>query len=713
MKRLVISEKPNLARTVALGIQESFQKHDGYLESEHYLVTWGFGHLFGLIDIEEYQPDYDASKKYRWTLDNLPFYPEKFQFALKKNKKEVDAGVKKQFTIIKKLLKRPDVECVIHNGDADREGEVIVRLILQHAGYRGKVLRLWEDDQTPGTLGKAIRYQLHNDSDYDQIAEEGFARTYIDWLYGINLTRYVSLKSGTLLRVGRVINAIVKTIYDRDMEIKDFKPENYYVVSGQAETGGETVKITCKGRYPDQREAEKARDLFQKEQVVVDDVKKEQKEIAPGKLFSITKLQNVMGKNYKMSPDVTLSALQKLYEKGYVTYPRTSSEYLAEGDKKEVEKVLSLLQEKGYSVKMKEKKTIFDSSKVESHGALRPTKSLPDSENFPEAEKLVYQTILARFLSIFCSEPCLAAQTTITIKVGDEIFQIKGMVLLQKGWQQYETSGKKDKLLPNLKKGQILLMEFFCEKRTTTPPKHYTVATLNNFLENPFRKKRSFQSEEEEEEGNEEHLDDTEEYRAIMSGLQIGTGATRAPIIGNAIQCGYISLQKDVYQIEKKGIYMVETLKKLNIQIDKKKTAEFGAALKKVSKGEMTVDECVALCRKDIDQCFSGRDIEIDQLNGSNRVSLGKCPVCGKEVYENQRSFGCSGYRDGCDFAVWKNDKYLAKIHKVPTASMVEKLLKEGQIRIKTGNRGKKALVSTLRYVKKDNGYWGWERVKK
>ncbi len=163
MKKLVIAEKPNLGRSIAVGLREKFQKGDGYLESENYIVTWGFGHLFGLVDVEEYREDYEPGKRYAWRLDILPFFPEEFRFSLLKRydpqakKKEKDEGVEHQFRAICKLLKRKDVEYVIHAGDADREGEVIVRLILNNAGYGGKVMRLWEDDQSPTTLGRGIR----------------------------------------------------------------------------------------------------------------------------------------------------------------------------------------------------------------------------------------------------------------------------------------------------------------------------------------------------------------------------------------------------------------------------------------------------------------------------------------------------------------------------------------------------------------------------
>lgn len=712
MKKLVIAEKPNLGRSIAVGLREKFQKGDGYLESENYIVTWGFGHLFGLVDVEEYREDYEPGKRYAWRLDILPFFPEEFRFSLLKRydpqakKKEKDEGVEHQFRAICKLLKRKDVEYVIHAGDADREGEVIVRLILNNAGYGGKVMRLWEDDQSPTTLGRGIRERLQPDQNFDRTAEEGFARTYIDWLYGINLTRYVSVKTGKLLRLGRVINAIVKAIYDRDMAIRNFQSEKYYMVEGEAALEDGSIKISFPERFGNREQAGRLLQKVRGIDVRVEDVKEEKKEVAPGKLFSITKLQGVMGKRHKMTPDKTLSSLQKLYEKGYVTYPRTSSEYLAEGDREDAVQVISLLQERGYDVRMKEKKTIFDSSKVESHGAIRLTKKFPEEEDLSGEERLVYQTVFHRFLAVFCGESCLTAQTTITMTVGIESFQTKGTSLVQKGWQKYEESGKKDKLLPNVYKGQTLPIKFEAVEKKTSPPKHYSTASLNAFMDKPFQKE-DCHGDGEEDDGQK---DDAEEYRAMLSGLQIGTGATRGPIIKNAIDSGYITLENDTYKIAENGIYMIETLEKLGIHLDKGKTAQFGVNLKKVSRGEMTVQECVALCQKDVAECMSGRDIVIQQK--SDRPSLGKCPACGKDVHENPKSFGCTGYREtGCDFAIWKNDKYLEACKKAVTPDMVRKLLAEGSIQVRT-RRGRKIFSKTLRYAKRENGYWGWEAVK-
>lgn len=251
-RKLIIAEKPSLAGTIVSAIGgKHFQRLDGYYESPEYIVTFAYGHLFSLWDLDEYQSEKDRGEASGWTLDGLPFKPEPFRFGLRKDPKhrKVDAGVQKQFRIIQKLCSREDVSCVIHAGDADREGEIIIRIILSQAHNTKPVMRLWLPDQTAETI-RAELSALRKDDDFDRFANEGYARTYIDWLYGINLTRLATLKSGSLLRVGRVIVPIVKAVYDRDLEIRNFKPETYLGICSKATVNGEVLELTSKKTFP-------------------------------------------------------------------------------------------------------------------------------------------------------------------------------------------------------------------------------------------------------------------------------------------------------------------------------------------------------------------------------------------------------------------------------------------------------------------------------
>lgn len=648
--QLIIAEKPSLARNIATAIGQP-RRNDGYLEVGDYLVTWAFGHLFSLCDIESYIPGADPNA--RWTMEHLPCFPKEFRFELRKgdDKKSVDAGVQKQFGIISALCKRDDVTAIINAGDADREGEIIVRLCINHTGVTGKALkRLWLPDQTPQTVRAALE-SLGDESEYDRLADEGFARTYIDWLYGVNLTRYATLRSGTLLRVGRVIVPIVKAIYERDMAIRNFVPGKYLAISSKEETGGEVVELNSKHKFDidDLPKAQALCDRYNQTGASVTSVKRKKDKLSPGKLYSLSKLQNVLGKKYKMSMKDSLDIIQKLYEEGYLTYPRTNSEYLATAEKDKVKKILANCSKLGYPVVFKDKKSIFDDSKIESHSAITPTYKIPDKSRLSESEMQVYSTVFRRFIAVFCSEECLAEKVEITIAVGDlETFTLKGLSIKEKGWMKYDDASQKDKILPELKKGDAVNINFAPVEKETSPPKHYTIETLNNYLKNPFREEKAMAEDT-------VGVDDAEEYRAMLEGVELGTEATRTGIIDNARKSGYIQLKKDVYTILPDGIYLVESLERMGINMDKFKTSEMGRALKRVFRGENGVDETVGLAKDEIAQYFAPLpelSLEEDTDTGFFGDVVGKCPLCASDVRRNKFGYGCSNYKNGCKLQI-------------------------------------------------------------
>ncbi len=619
-------------------------KHDGYFEGEGYIITWAFGHLFSLADVERYSPNPDGSQK--WVMGNLPCFPKKFEFELKKDRnKKTDSGVQKQFNIIKSLCNRADVDTIVNAGDADREGEIIVRICIEKALECEKVLkRIWLPDQTPQTVREAM-LSLKRESDYDNIANEGYARTYIDWLYGVNLTRYATLRAGTLLRVGRVIVPIVKAIYDRDMAIRNFIPDIYYVISSKEETKGEEIELVSKNKF-DKAELDKAKSIcneYNACRAVVTSKKVKKDTLAAGKLYSLTKLQNFLGKKYKMPMDISLATVQALYEKGYVTYPRTNSEYLATAEQDKIKKILNSVKALGYDVEFKFNKTIFDDSKIESHSALTPTYKIPDKTKLTENEMLVYSAIMRRFAAVFCAKDCVVEKTEIKIKVGDlEEFALKGMVIVEPGWTIYDAYTKKDKILPSLEKGDEVNIRFEPREKETNPPKHYTIETLNNYLKNPFKEEKALLNENE---------DDSEEYRAIFEGLELGTEATRTGIIDNARKSEYIQLKKDTYTILPAGERLIESLTRMNISMDKHKTSQMGVALKKVYKGEITVDDAIEIACNEIKTVFSSTAETDKNFDGFIGEIVGTCPLCGKDVIRTSFGYGCSGFRDGCSFS--------------------------------------------------------------
>ncbi len=667
---LIIAEKPSLARNIVSAIG-NMKRNDGYYSNDEYYVSWAFGHLFTLADIEDYE---ENVTDYKWKMDNLPCFPEKFKFNLKKDaKKEIDAGILKQFNIISNLINTENVTEIVNAGDADREGEVIVRLVIENAiKTEKKLTRLWLPDQTSETIIGGLK-ELKLESEYDNLANEGFARTYIDWLYGVNLTRYATLKTGTLLRVGRVIIPIVKAIYDRDMAIRNFTPEIYYGIWSNEKTNGETIELNSKEKFSKEDKVQSLNlcEKYNKSEAIVTNKKVKKDILNPPKLYSLTKLQNYLGKKYKMPMDKSLDIVQKLYENGYLTYPRTNSEYLAVAEKDKIKKILSNISNIGYPVKFKDKKTIFDDSKIESHSALTPTYKIPEKSKLTDEEYLVYQTVFKRFVAVFCATDCEVEKTEIKIKVGEyEEFNLKGTIILTAGWTKFDEASTKDKILPNLNIGDKININFVPKEKETTPPKHYTIETLNNYLKNPFKEdKRELEERQENEE------DDTEDYKAIFEGLELGTEATRTGIIDNAKKSEYIALKKDVYTILPAGEYLIESLLQMDISMDKYKTSELGQALKKVYRKEITVDDSVKLACDEILEVFKKKNLSVekDKDTGFYGDIIGKCPLCGNDVIKNRYAYGCKNYTE-CKFKI--NTRIC---NRTISKSNAELLLKNGE----------------------------------
>ena len=287
---------------------------------------------------------------------------------------------------------------------------------------------------------------------------------------------------------------------------------------------------------------------------------------------------------------------------------------------------------------------------------MTPTYKIPNKDKLSPDEAKIYSTVLRRFVAVFCAEECIANKSEIKIKVGDfEEFSLKGTVILEPGWTKYDDYNKKDKILPKLAVGDDVNIDFKPAEKQTTPPKHYTITTLNNYLKNPFKDDKA-KAKELEESGE---VDDADDYRAIFEGLELGTEATRSGIIENAKKSGYIGLKKDVYQILPDGEYFIESLNALQISMDKYKTSELGKALKKVYHSEMTVDESVELAKREISEVFENGAKNSTPVQNVDTGKLGQiagaCPLCGRNVIRGKFSYGCMGYSDGCEFKIGVN----------------------------------------------------------
>ena len=655
MKKLIICEKPSLAKNVANGIallgeRPIYNKDKGYTESDSFIISNAFGHLFELYDIEEYKPDYDQDKKYYWDLNGLPFVPENFNYRLKKDykTKKTDTGIKKQFKLLCDLINDKNVDTIVNCGDADREGEVIVRIILEQAKNTKPVKRLWLPDQTEQSIATALK-NLKDGKDYDKLADEGYARTYIDWLNGINLTRYATLKSGSLLKVGRVKSAIVRAIYDRDKDIKNFVPVPYYVV--ESDVDGIALKFKTKFQTAEEAQA-KANELNNKE-AIVKDINQKEKKISSPKLFSLSTLQNKMSKTHNLSPSDTLKTVQKLYESGYVSYPRTNTEYMATAEKEKVALILNAINDD--ELIFKDNKRVFDDSKIESHSAITPTTKIPP--NLEGSDLDVYNTILNRCKANFCKEEHIIKETTAIVAVGEDTFEIKGNALICLGWKKYEQEKIQETIMPNIQVGDVLNTAFNVNNKQTEPPKLFTVETLNNYLKNPFKNELK------------ETENDDDEYKALLSGSEIGTEATRAGIIEDCIKSNYISLTKTTYNIKNDGVYYIETLSKLNIATDTETTVELNKKLKDVYLGATTINSVVEVVSSSLQETMA-QDIVIEK--NENQEGTLKCPKCSATLppIKNRKAVGCKE----CDFIIWRKLS-----GKDLTDKQIEKLITNGK----------------------------------
>ena len=651
MKKLIIAEKPSLAMNVVKALGK-FEKNEGYFENDRYIISFAYGHLFKLKDINDY-----IGQKTLWSDIELPFIPE-FEFRLKKDK-----GIKEQFSILKKLIQRKDVDEIINCGDADREGQLIVDLIIKNSQVDKPVKRLWLPEQTEETIRKSIN-NLEDNFKYRNLHNEGLARTYIDWLLGINLTVLLTVKGSSLFKAGRVLIPIVKYIYDRDMKIKNFVPEKYYIL--ESETNG--IKLAIQNLKYRQDEILKAKEKSEELNQLKAKVKEiENKKIkkAPPKLFSLSKLQSKLSKEFKMNFDKSLKIIQELYEKGYLTYPRTNTEYLSTNEKDRVKSIINSLNEE--ALEFKDSK-IFNDDKIESHSAITITAKIPD--NLSEDEEIIYKTVKNRFMANFTKEDTIINQTVIKINVGDEEFQLRGESVEKSGFLKFENIEFKNKL-PNLKQGEEFDVDFKPIEKITTPPVKVNEEALSNYLKSPFSKDEK-----------QEYENDEEAYKLMMEGVEIGTEATRTGIIQNAIKVGYLSLKKQSFSIEEKGIKLIELLDKLNIDLYKEKNIEFSKSLKKIYNGQQTIDELLKDTEEKLQKIVKiSNNTEIEAFKSQKEI-IERCPKCRGDILENSKSYYCGNYKSGCNFNLWKETNYFGQKLKISKAS-AKKLIKGDKVPLK------------------------------
>ena len=619
MKQLIIAEKPSLARKIVSAIGNMERRGD-YYENDKYIVISVFGHLLTLYDLE----DYLGKDNNRWELTDLNFFPEKFKYKVKG-----DNGIKERYELIKKLISRNDVDTIVNSGDADREGEVLVNIIiykiLNELRIRKNITRIWLGEQTEETIRKELR-NPRPIKNTENLYNEGRARMYADWLYGIYLTRYVSIKAGAKLPTGRVIVPTVKFIYDRYIEQINFVPEKYYKILCSVElSNGTEISLDFKDmKYSVDRKGDADRLVYELKNTPIVVTRVEQKDVTkqPQRLFSLSTLQNYMNKYYKWGLKKTLTVAQMLYEKAYTTYPRTNTEYLAEEERNKFNTIINKIYDSNLFIRYKElcnnislstHDRSFDSSKVESHSAITITTKIPcNFEEFSEDEKLLYQIIFNRCLANFCDEKCIIAETKTTLSFSgyDNVYTttITGQVVKQRGYLLFENNIK-DKIIPCFVEGDQFICKPSLSIKTTKAPANVSPEELNKFYEKPFKKETI----------EEENTD--EDYKNILNGLQIGTDATRADTLEKCIQVGYLQSKNNSLLITDKGIAFINTV--------------------------------VSIVENDIRKIISQETDVSNEITNAKEV-IGYCPFCNKPVYENKKAYSCSGYKEGCKFVIWK-----------------------------------------------------------
>lgn len=550
------------------------------------------------------------------------------------------------------------------------------------------------------------------------LQDAGVSRQWADWVIGINLTSVATLKyqkgKGKALNIGRVLLPTLKIIYDRDKEIEKFVPENYYKLQATFKTKDdqEYEGTYIEGKEEKFKTKESLEEIQQKlidKPGIVSDKQVQKKKEYPPFLFNLSNLQGYITNKYKgWTSDKVLKVAQSLYEKKFITYPRTASVALEESLVGKTAKVLETLTEDlpyKDEVKFVKSKRIFDNSKVESHSAIVPTYLKP--KKLSTDEEQVYQAIKNRFIMQFMPV-AEYEETRIETKITDAdlkgLFISKGKVQLVEGWKKVEKVQSKDTILPLVQVNEeVDLVKHEITTHVTKPPKQHTERTLLRVMETCGKNYDG--------EGTDE-----ESLNAILSGFSIGTPATRAETIKKLKDVGYITTQNKNLLCTELGRKLIETfpIKDLfNLEF----TGRLEKSLNDIEKRNFTKDEFLQLIfdftTKAVETIKNEKEVTINEVASQRKPNeiMGKCPVCGHAVIEGQKGFGCSNWKNGCKFVIWKNDKFLATMKKKPTKTMVKALLKNGIAPVKglTSKKGNK-FDANLRYEKNaDNEYFSWK----
>ena len=657
-----IAEKPSVAKDIARIIGATSSR-DGYMEGNGYQVTWTFGHLCTLKEPHDYTPMWKS-----WSLSALPMIPSRFGIKLIE-----DQGIKHQFAVIERLMQAADG--IINCGDAGQEGELIQRWVMQKAGAKCPVQRLWISSMTDEAIREGFA-QLKSQDEYQPLYLAGLSRAIGDWILGMNATRLYTLKYGQnrqVLSIGRVQTPTLALIVNRQKEIENFKPEPYYVLSTVYR---DTVFTATKGKFTNKEEGEQAFALIEGKPFTVTGVQKKNGTEAPPHLYDLTSLQVDCNKKFSMSAELTLNTIQSLYEKKLTTYPRVDTTFLTDDIYPKCPQILGGL--KGYEAyrqplagkKLPKSKKVFDNSKVTDHHAIIPT-GVP-AQNLTDMERHIYDLIARRFICVFYPD-CKFATTTVTGQAGEVEFKVSGKTILDQGWRavyakvdradmpdksdvsdqsdQSDTAkNTEERTLPLFTKGESGDHKPTLTEKFTQPPKAHTEATLLRAMETAGK------------------FVEDEELRAAMKENGIGRPSSRASIIETLFKRHYIRRERKNLVATPTGIELIDLIredllksceltgiweKKLrDIEHKKYDAAQFVDELK-VQIGEIV---------RDVLQDNSNRRVTVlteeDLKKKPTRKKAIKkeaekeiCPLCGKGyIIKGKTAYGCSRWREGCNY---------------------------------------------------------------
>lgn len=547
-----IAEKPSVAKDIARIIGAHSSKN-GYMEGNGYQVTWTFGHLCCLKEPNDYCDNWK-----HWSLAALPMLPPRFGIKLID-----DEGIKRQFAIIEQLMQHAD--SIINCGDAGQEGELIQRWVMQKAQAKCPVKRLWISSMTDEAIREGFN-KLKEQSAYEPLYLAGLSRAIGDWILGMNATRLYTLKYGKnrqVLSIGRVQTPTLALIVNRQKEIDNFKPETYWVL---ATIYRDTTFTATKGRFDKKEEGEAAFKTIEGEPFTVTDVQKKKGTEAPPKLYDLTSLQVDCNKKFGYSAEMTLNLIQSLYEKKYTTYPRVDTQYLSDDIYPKCPQTMNGLYQTKIQSKtvyaelikplggkaLKKSKKVFDSSKVTDHHAIIPTGVPP--MGLSNMEENVFDLIARRFIAVFYDD-CKFATTTVLGKVKEIEFKVSGKEILEPGWRDVyaknpnedddadEKTTDEERTLPTFVKGESGEHIPTLTEKQTTPPKHYTEATLLRAMETAGK------------------FVNDEELRAALKENGIGRPSSRASIIETLFKRKYIQRNRKRIVATSLGIQLIDIIK--------------------------------------------------------------------------------------------------------------------------------------------------------